>query len=69
MKTNGNKRRNRSGTSDVARILAYYENQTDEEAAREIETAREVRDSTWMLVPAELVPQVRKLIARRKKSA
>ena len=51
----------------IQRILAHYENQSDEEGAKEIESAAEVRDS--MLVPAELVPQVRKLIARGRKSA
>jgi hypothetical protein len=61
--------RKTSADRRIQRILTYYENQTDEEGAKEIESAAEVRDSTWMLVPAELVPQVRKLIARGRKSA
>ncbi len=53
----------------VRRIIRYYENQTDEEAAREIETAPLVQDITWLQVPTEMIPEVRRLIARRKKTA
>jgi hypothetical protein len=49
----------------VRRVLEYYESQSDEEAAAEIETALE---STTMEVPVALVPEVRLLIARRKQS-
>jgi hypothetical protein len=47
----------------VRRALEYYESQSDEEAAAEIETAFE---STTMEVPVALVPEVRRLIAKRK---
>ena len=47
----------------VRRVLEYYESQSDEEAAAEIETALE---STTMEVPVALVPAVRQLIAKRK---
>src|SRR5437879_12946227 len=47
----------------VRRVLEYYESQTDEEAAAEIESALE---STTMEVPTALVPAVRELIAKRK---
>jgi len=47
----------------VRRVLEYYESQSDEEAAAEIETALE---STTMQVPVALVPAVRQLIAKRK---
>ena len=47
----------------VRRVLKYYESQTDEEAAAEIESALE---STTMEVPTALVPAVRELIAKRK---
>jgi hypothetical protein len=47
----------------VRRVLEYYESQSDEEAAAEIETAFE---STTMEVPVALVPEVRRLIAKRK---
>lgn len=46
----------------VRRALVYYESQGDEEAAAEIETAFE---STTMEVPAALVPEVRRLIAKQ----
>src|SRR6266404_310554 len=47
----------------VSRVLEYYESQSDEEAAAEIETALQ---STTMEVPVGLVPEVRLLIAKRK---
>ncbi len=47
----------------VRRVLEYYESQSDEEAATEIEAALE---STTMEVPVALVPAVRQLIAKRK---
>jgi len=47
----------------VRRVLEYYETQTDEEAAAEIEAGSK---STTMEVPAALVPAVRALIAKRK---
>ena len=49
--------------SRVRRVLDYYESQTDEEAAAEIESALE---NTTMEVPTALVPAVRELIAKRK---
>ena len=50
----------------VRRVLEYYESQSDEEAAAEIETALK---STTMEVPVALVPEVRRLIAKRKSAA
>ena len=47
----------------VRQVLEYYESQSDEEAAAEIEAALE---STTMEVPVALVPAVRQLIAKRK---
>ena len=47
----------------VRRVLDYYDSQSDEEAAAEIEAACE---STTMEVPVALVPTVRQLIAKRK---
>ena len=47
----------------VRQVLEYYESQTDEEAAAEIESAFE---GTTMEVPSALVPAVRELIAKRK---
>lgn len=47
----------------VRRVLEYYESQSDEEAAAEIEAGLQ---RTTMEVPLVLVPVVRELIARRK---
>ena len=49
----------------VRRVLEYYESQSDEEAAAEIESASE---RTTTEVPVALVPAVRKLIAKRRLS-
>ena len=46
----------------VRRVLEYYESQSDEEGAAEIEAGFE---STTMEVPRALVPAVRVLIAKR----
>ncbi len=46
----------------VLRVLAHYEEQTEEEAVAEDEAAFEHRE-TVMEVPVELVPAVRELIA------
>jgi hypothetical protein len=47
----------------VRRVLEYYESQSGEEAAAEIEAGFE---RTTMEVPRALVPTVRQLIAKRK---
>ena len=47
----------------VRRVLEYYESQSDEEAAAEIEAGFK---STTMEVPSGLVPVVRQLIAKRR---
>jgi hypothetical protein len=49
----------------VQRVLKYYESQTDEEVAAEIEAGLK---TTTMEVPRALVPVVRELIAKRKSS-
>jgi len=49
----------------VRRVLEYYEAQSDEEAAAEIEAGFQ---STTMEVPVGLVPVVRHLIAERRSS-
>lgn len=53
----------------VKRVLEYYESQSEAEAVAEDEAALEGRTGTVMEVPAELVPTVRELIAKHKKSA
>lgn len=46
----------------VRDLIAYYDNQTEEEGAAEIETAPEAPGETWMSVPTVLVPAVARLI-------
>jgi hypothetical protein len=51
----------------VRRVLAHYEEQTEEEAVAEDEAAVEDKAQTLMEVPTELVPVVRELIAKRQR--
>ena len=53
----------------VRQVLERYENQTEEEAVAEDEAAYEDKTQTIIEVPVELVPAVRELIARHKKTA
>ncbi len=53
----------------VRRVLAHYEAQTDEEAVAEDEAAFEAPSHAAVEVPAELVPAVRDLIAKHRRSA
>jgi len=48
----------------VRRVLAHYEEQTEEEAVAEDEAAFEDQTQTLMEIPNELVPVVRELIAK-----
>jgi len=50
----------------VRRVLAHYEEQTEEEAVAEDEAAFENKGQTVIEVPSELVPFIRELIARRE---
>ena len=50
----------------VRRVLAHYEEQTENEAVAEDEAAFEDLNQTFMEVPNELVPSVRELIAKRQ---
>ena len=49
----------------VRRVLAHYEEQTEEDALLEDEAGIEPSE-TVMNVPHDLVPKVRELIARRR---
>lgn len=69
MKKDPNKYPKGWNESRVLSVLRYYDSQTDEEAAREIEKAPIAEDAAWMLIPKPLLPQVRKLVARHKKTA
>lgn len=51
----------------VKRVLAHYEQQSEDEAVAEDEAAYESNDQTMIEVPNELVPAVRELITKRNK--
>lgn len=46
-------------------LIRYYENQSDEEAIAEAEAAYRRRQTSLIEVPIKLLPEVRRLIARR----
>jgi hypothetical protein len=50
----------------VRRVLRHYESQTEDEAIAEDEAAFELKDQTVMVVPKNLVPEITKLIAKRR---
>jgi hypothetical protein len=50
----------------VRKVIAHYEEITEDEAVAEDEAAFEDRTQTVMAVPSELVPAVRELIAKHK---
>lgn len=49
----------------VKRVLAHYENQTEEQATAEDEQAWQDRKATFIEVPTELLPAVRQLLATK----
>lgn len=53
----------------VRRVLEHHETQTDEEAVAEDEASFEATTHTAMEVPVDLVPAVRELIAKHRRSA
>ena len=52
----------------VRKVLAHYEQQTEEEAVAEDEAAFEDSTQTVIEVPKELLPAIRDLIAKHKES-
>ena len=50
----------------VRRVLRHYESQTEAEAIAEDKAAYELKDQTVMVVPRKLVPEITKLIAKRR---
>lgn len=52
----------------VRRVLEHYEQQTDDQAVAEDEAAYEDSAQTLMEVPTELVPTIRELIAKHRRS-
>lgn len=53
----------------VKRVLEHYEAQSEEEAVAEDEASFEATTHTAMEVPVDLVPVVRELIAKHRRSA
>lgn len=51
----------------VRRVLAHYEDQTEDEAVAEDEAAYEDKTQALVEVPVELVATVRELIAKHKR--
>ncbi len=51
----------------VRKVLAHYEEQTEEEAVAEDEAAYEDENQTFIEIPNELLPEVRELIAHRRR--
>ncbi len=53
----------------VRDVIAYYDRQTDEEGAAEIDTAPEAPGETWMSVPTALVSAIARLIENHEHKA
>jgi hypothetical protein len=53
----------------VKRVLDHYDSQSDDEAVAEDEASFEDTTDTAMTVPTELVPAVRDLIRKHRRSA
>jgi hypothetical protein len=50
----------------VRKVLEHYEGQTEDEAVAEDEAAFQSRGQTVMVVPKRLVPDITRLIERRR---
>lgn len=50
----------------VQRLITHYEQQDEEAQVAEDEAAQEMEGQTVMVVPSELVPAVRALIAKKE---
>jgi hypothetical protein len=48
----------------VQRLIDHYENMDEDELLAEDEAAREAEGQTIMMIPTDLVPAVRELLAR-----
>jgi len=53
-----------TGKKRVHRVLAHYEDQTEEEAVAEDEAAYDDPNQAMIEIPRELIPAVRELIAK-----
>jgi hypothetical protein len=52
----------------VRELISHYEGQSEEEEAAEIEASLKANDVTLMAIPSELVPEVRALLARKRRA-
>ena len=50
----------------VREVIDYYDRQTEEEELAEYEAAMKIDGLSVMLVPTKLVPEIRRLIGRRR---
>jgi hypothetical protein len=50
----------------VRKLAEYYDNQTDDEQAAEIDAALHAEGTTVMVVPTEMVPAIVKLITKKR---
>jgi hypothetical protein len=50
----------------VKEVIAYYDSQTEDEEAAEYEAAMKIEGKSVMLVPTELVSEIRRFIAKRR---
>jgi hypothetical protein len=53
----------------VQKVIAHYEQQTEEEGVAEDEAAFEDSTQTVIEVPKDLLPEIRELIAKRSRRA
>jgi tRNA1(Val) A37 N6-methylase TrmN6 len=51
----------------VRKLAEHHDNLTDDEQAAEIEAAMSEEGQTVMVVPTDLVPEIVKLISKKKK--
>ena len=52
----------------IRAVIDYYDNQSEDEEAAEIEAAYEANGQTRLLVPTDLVPQIEALVDRNRKA-
>ena len=52
----------------VRKLAEYYDNQTEDEQAAEIEAAWDADNLTMVAVPTELVPEVLRVLARKRRA-
>jgi hypothetical protein len=70
--TSPNKKRKKRGYAPgwnenrVKDVIAYYDKQTEDEELAEYEAAMQVKGQSMIFVPTELVPEIHRLIARRR---